>query len=149
VKPRSALTGYLRSEPTDAELLGQPNRPSEKFSWAIQSFIRRWTFVVAYSVLTVVWWLHPSIFGDDHTLTRWMALFSWLAVFIESVVGIGVFSQSKRDSMTLRVVLTTLRKVLDLEQRIEDLLEDHLEDDSERLDGAGEAVPPVVAGSEG
>jgi hypothetical protein len=88
---------------------------SERISWVIQGLFRRWTFVLLNVALSLFWWTHPTIFHDDGSLTRWMAVYSLLAVVIESVVGIAMFGQAKRDARVLREThaeVSELRRLL-------------------------------------
>ena len=88
---------------------------SEKFSLLVQGLMRKWTFVLAYTAVTVLWWTHPHWFGDQPTDGHWQDAASYGALLIESVVGIGMFSWARRDSVILR-------KVHAIEQATEALL---------------------------
>lgn len=87
-----------RLDPKTGDVLA----PSEQFSWAVQRVMRRWTFVAAYSALTLAWWLVPRYFPDG--LAGWNYWASYMALLIESAVGIGVFGMTIRDHLTLREI---------------------------------------------
>ncbi len=86
---------------------GDTLRFSEQVSWISQRIIRRWTFVLAYSLLTLVWWLVPRWFPDG--LAGWNYWASYMALLIESVVGIGVFGISMRDHLMLKKIEASAR----------------------------------------
>ena len=76
---------------------------SERLSLFAQSILRKWTFVLAYTALTVLWWTHPHWFGDHPgDDARWQDWASYMALLIESLVGIGMFGWARRDSQVLR-----------------------------------------------
>lgn len=77
---------------------GDPLTAGEKFSWAMQSIIRRWAFIGAITLITIVVWSINVAVG----LTWWNLGASYLALLIESTVGIAMFSQGRRDSVIIR-----------------------------------------------
>jgi hypothetical protein len=81
---------------------GRPRSLTEKISFAVQGAMRRWTFVFAYTLLSVAWWIFPAWFGDNSSYVHWQLWASYMALFIESVVGIGMFSIQKKDAVILR-----------------------------------------------
>jgi len=94
---------------------------SEQISWTIQSAIRNWLFVIAWTATTAVWWIKPSWFGDDKSYIHWMNLASWLAVTVELIIGIAMIGQTKRDAQIIRHILKLEKQEL---EHIEDLIED-------------------------
>lgn len=92
----------LRKRHTDA-ITGDEITRSERLSLLAQSVMRKWTFVLAYSALTLLWWTHPTLFGDHPgNDSRWQDWASYMALLIESLVGIGMFGWARRDSVILR-----------------------------------------------
>ena len=85
-------------------LTGDLVTTSERISLAVQAVMRQWKFVLAYTILTVFWWYHPHWFGDTAALSHWQDWASYMALLIESVVGIGMFSWARRDSIVLRKI---------------------------------------------
>lgn len=77
---------------------------AERISLAVQGVMRRWSFVFAYTAITVAWWLHPVFFGDNAQYTHWQLAASYMALLIESLVGIGMFGWARRDSVILRKI---------------------------------------------
>ena len=70
----------------------------EYISWIVQGIIRRWTFLIVISIITAIIWA-----TDNSTaLTWWNLGASYLALVIESVVGIALFAQTKRDAVVMR-----------------------------------------------
>jgi len=75
----------------------------EYISWMVQSIIRRWTFLGVVTLLTLlawstVFWLSQS----GAVLTWWNLCASYLAIVIESIVGLAMFGQTRRDAVILR-----------------------------------------------
>jgi type VI protein secretion system component VasK len=78
---------------------------SDQVSLVAQSVIRRWSFIGAVIVITAAWWTWPAAFGDrSGAPLHWNLLASLMALVIESVVGIGMFSSGRRDAVILRQV---------------------------------------------
>ena len=72
----------------------------EELSWLIQGLIRRWPFLILTQLVTALVW----ILGDALTVTWWNYVWSDLAIIIESVVGIGMFSLTRRDHVKLQQI---------------------------------------------
>src|SRR5215471_13209198 len=72
----------------------------EYLSWLVQGLIRRWTFLVLFTVATALAWstTNPTV------LLWWNLCASWMAIVIESIVGISMFAQVRRDAVCLREV---------------------------------------------
>jgi hypothetical protein len=93
---------------------------SELISWKIQGIIRNWTFVIIWTVGTIVWWIKPRWFGDTSAYIKWMNLASWLAVTVELIIGIAMIGQTKRDAMIIRHILKLEKQEIEhLEEIIE------------------------------
>ena|SRR5579863_8450865 len=99
----------------------------EYISWIIQGIIRRWTFLIVITLVTILVWAT----NNPTALTWWNLGASYLALVIESIVGISMFSQTKRDAVVLR-------EVRDLSQKIEKLTEAVLKDVTELEEEIGE-----------
>lgn len=97
----------------------------EYVSWMVQGIIRRWTFLIIVTLLTVVVW----VLGTTGAREWWNYAASYLAIFIESVVGIAMFNQTKRDAVIIREIRTLAERIEDIaEVVLEDVedIEDHL-----------------------
>lgn len=106
---------------------GDPITRSERMSLFAQAVMRKWSFVLAYSVLTFFWWTHPQVFGDHPgSDARWQDWASYMALLIESLVGIGMFGWARRDSVFIRKLYA-------------------LERASEQRDEADRAITHVIA----
>ncbi len=70
----------------------------EYISWLIQGVIRRWTFLLVISGITIGVWLT----NNPTALLWWNLAASYLAIFIESVVGLAMFQQTRRDAVIIR-----------------------------------------------
>jgi hypothetical protein len=93
---------------------------SERVSWAVQGVIRRWLFLMVFTALTIAWWACPTLFGDPGR-TWWNLVASYMAIFIESVVGIAMFSQTRRDALILREIRSLEQKQIALIEKQEAL----------------------------
>lgn len=94
---------FLRRREQIDPLTGDTITRQERLSLLAQSVLRKWTFVLAYSVLTFLWWTHPGWFGDHPgSDARWQDWASYMALLIESLVGIGMFGWARRDSIIIR-----------------------------------------------
>lgn len=81
----------------------------EVFAWKVQWIIRRWTFIVGLTLITALAWTYVAVgvgwglrAGPVAVLTWWNLGFSYLAVLIESVVGMSNYHQARRDALILR-----------------------------------------------
>lgn len=75
----------------------------EYISWLIQGIIRRWAFLGVITFVTILVWAT----NNSAALSWWNLGASYLALVIESVVGIAMFSQTRRDAVILRHVAQT------------------------------------------
>jgi hypothetical protein len=107
-------------------------------SWKIQFSIRNWYFIGAITGVTVfcVIWGTMNI----NVIGWWNVWASYMALFIESVVGISMFEQTRADAKILRdslakieELLTKINQILELEQKqteevhnLADALEDEI-----------------------
>lgn len=83
-------------EATDP-VTGDQLTAGEMASRAIQRIMRRWAFLGAISLVTLVCWL----LGDT-ARTWWNYGASYAAIVIESIVGMFFFGQSLRDAVIIR-----------------------------------------------
>jgi hypothetical protein len=89
--------------------------------------IRRWLFLGIITIVTILAWTT----NNGAVLTWWNLGASYLAIVIESIVGISMFSATKRDAICLREVRTISQHVEKLtEVLLKDVvaLEKHLEE---------------------
>ena len=119
-KPRRVHAKKSYQDPITGDRVGA----AERVSLSVQGIMRRWRFIFAYTALCVVWWMHPSWFGDDANYTHWQLWASYMALLIESVVGIGMFSWARRDSVILRKVHVLERKAEQQDENSHVLLHD-------------------------
>src|SRR6266851_4007122 len=79
---------------------GDPLSLGEYISWLVQGIIRRWFFLLLITLATTVAWVvgmaHPQV------LIWWNLAASYAAILIESIVGMFMFGQMKRDAVILR-----------------------------------------------
>lgn len=115
-------------QPKNDPLTGDLLSFSDRISYFAQNIIRRWTWVIFNICLSIFWWINPGFFHDDAaTLFRWMALYSLLAIVVESVVGIGQYASNKRDAVIIRRVDKTEQQNVELLSKIENLEQAHTE----------------------
>lgn len=79
----------------------------EWISWHVQGIIRRWTFLILITAVTIMVWSTNSTVA----LQWWNLGASYLALVIESIVGIAMFSQTRRDAVVLREVRALDQKI--------------------------------------
>lgn len=92
-------------------ITGDELTTGEWVSWKIQGVIRRWTFLVAITCVTVVVWST----NNPQALTWWNLCASYLAILIESIVGLAMFSQTRRDAVVLREIRASNKRIETLE----------------------------------
>lgn len=98
---RASSTITTRTSRTFTDpLTGDTLSRSELLSWRLQGLIRRWEFIGGFTLITMALW----IVGSPVVLSWWNYSASYLAILIESIVGIGMFASSRRDSVVLREV---------------------------------------------
>ena len=79
-------------------------------SWKIQFSIRNWYFIGTITFIT----LFCAVWGtiDIGVISWWNVWASYMALFIESVVGISMFEQTRADAKVLRQSLETIEELL-------------------------------------
>jgi hypothetical protein len=103
---------------------GEPITLGEHLSWKIQFAIRRWMFIGAITFITITCW----VFGtrDANVLVWWNLFASYMALFIESVVGMAMFNMAQNDGRVIRKILKLeLNQFEDLKQLISELETEH------------------------
>jgi hypothetical protein len=79
---------------------GDPMTREEWFAWKLQGVIRRWEFLAFYSLATLTCW----VLGGATVLLWWNFCSSYLAIFVEQVVGRATYSVTKTDSAVIREI---------------------------------------------
>ena len=90
---------------------------SELWSWRAQSIIRHWTFIGLFTVVTFGIW----IVGSPAVVGWWNYSASFLAIVIESVVGIAMCAQVRRDALVLREI----RRISERVESVAELIHEH------------------------
>ncbi len=73
---------------------------AEEISWQIQTrVLRRWSFLVVFTLFTALMWLRGPGAQFD-----WNLIASWLAIVVEGTVGLAMFSQTRRDALIIRQI---------------------------------------------
>jgi len=83
---------------------GEPIGLGEHVSWKIQFAIRRWLFIGIITAITLTCWAVGSHYTS--VLLWWNLVASWLAIAIESVVGMAMFNMAQNDGKVIRKILT-------------------------------------------
>jgi hypothetical protein len=81
---------------------------SEHLSWQLQTYvIRTWWFLITFTLITVatVLTFNLSVVG------WWNVLASYLAIFVEAIVGRAMFAQTRRDALIIRELRTLLTEI--------------------------------------
>lgn len=98
----------------------------EWLSWHVQGVIRHWWFILAITLITTLVWS-----TDNPTLLLWWNLTaSYLAIFIESIVGLAMFGQTRRDAVILRHLAEQTAHIERLTEQIRTLEERANRDDT-------------------
>ena len=100
-------------------ITGDPLTLTEWISWRIQAVIRRLWFLVSFTILTLLVWST----NDPTVLLWWNLAASYLAIFIESVVGLAMFGQTRRDAVILRHIQQQTSHIERLTEQIRSLEE--------------------------
>jgi hypothetical protein len=82
---------------------GDPLSLGEEASWLLQGFIRRWTVFALVSAFTAFAWIHGRIWDQGWT-DIWNLFASYWALALETIVGIAMFSQTRRDAVKIRKI---------------------------------------------
>jgi len=98
---------------------GEPISVGEHVSWKIQFGIRRWAFIGTITLVT----LGCAIWGTfDITVIGWWNVWaSYMALFIESVVGMSMFSMAQNDGRIIRETHALLDRVEELIREIKEM----------------------------
>jgi hypothetical protein len=111
---------YYRDENT-----GDLITRSDYISWQLQTnVIRRWWFLIGFTVLTLTCVLTFSI----TVMAWWNVLASYLAIFVEAIVGRYMAGQTRRDAAVIREI----RKI-EVEDHAHHLEEEQIEGDLHRM----------------
>ena len=86
----------------------------------IQGVIRRWLFLAFITTVTLVVWIVGAFLPA--ALVWWNLAASLLAVMIESIVGMFLFGQMKRDAVILRKLEHVLEHVESQETAIYEIV---------------------------
>jgi len=98
---------------------------SDWISWQLQTnVIRRWWFLILFTLITLTCVLTFSI----TVMAWWNVLASYLAIFVEAIVGRYMAGQTRRDAAVLREI----RKI-EVEDHSHHLEEEQLEGDLHRM----------------
>jgi hypothetical protein len=102
--------------------MGEELTRSERVSWALQTSIRNFWFIGAITLITIVMGIRGHVWALDAADT-WNFCMSWLALWIESIVGIAMFNQTQRDAKVLREVREMDVKITAVLTHIEGMIE--------------------------
>lgn len=70
----------------------------EYVSWRVQGIIRNWWFLGLFTAITIL----VMALGNHNAHDWWNYTASYLAIVVESIVGIAMFNQTRRDAVILR-----------------------------------------------
>lgn len=101
---------------------GDPLTLGEEISWVAQGLIRRWTFFALLCAGTFAVWITGHIWDQSPT-TIWNLWASWWALVLESIVGIAMFSQTRRDAVKIRQIHRLAQEQRDLAANLDSKLD--------------------------
>lgn len=82
---------------------GDPLSFGEEVSWLLQGVIRRWSVFMLITAFTVWAWTAGHIW-DQGLTDMWNLFASYWAMALETIVGIAMFSQTRRDAVKIRQI---------------------------------------------
>jgi hypothetical protein len=88
----------------------------EEISWVLQGVVRRWTVFIVITAFTIFAWVHGKIWAQGWT-DIWNLFASYWAMALETVVGIAMFSQTRRDAVKIRSIEKIAQEVKLIGQR--------------------------------
>ena len=110
-------------------ITGEPINFSDFIAWKLQSVIRRWWFLLAFTCATAGAWSTRN----SSIILWWNLSASYLAIFVESIVGRAMFGQTKADAAILREIakfseadFKTHRQEINLDKRTMAIVEEIL-----------------------
>ena len=87
---------------------------SDWVSWKVQGVIRRWSFLGVISIATFTAWLTDNV----HVILWWNLCASYMALVIESIIGLAQFSQTKRDAVIMREIRGIAKEIHSLMEEV-------------------------------
>lgn len=84
----------------------------EHVAWLAQKLFRRWSTMIILQVICVVW----LAFGDANARNWWNYSWSDLAIIVENVTMLALFSQTRRDAVVMRETREIAKRVVSLEE---------------------------------
>jgi uncharacterized membrane protein len=88
-------------------MIGDELTLGEYLSWKIQGVMRNWYFLTMITITTIIVWST----NNDIALTWWNLAASYLALVIESIVGLAMFNQCKRDAVIIREIRAISQRI--------------------------------------
>lgn len=83
---------------------GDPLTMGEEVSWLLQGLVRRWSVFIAITLFTCVAWTIGRIWAQPLT-DIWNLFASFWAMALETIVGIAMFAQTRRDAVIIRTIM--------------------------------------------
>lgn len=105
---RARLFSLLAPTPEQLAATGGAIGAGETASLLVQRIIRRWVFLGTITAITFYLWVIRDPIWHHSPADSWNYFLSWLAIAIESVVGMFFFGQSLRDGGVIRAILSEL-----------------------------------------
>jgi hypothetical protein len=109
----------MKCDPVTGDLLTR----SEIVSWRLQQTIRNFWFIGTITAVTIIMGIRGHVW-DLESVDAWNFCMSWLALWIESIVGIAMFSQTRRDAKAIREVKAMDEKMAIMLAHVETLIEE-------------------------
>lgn len=100
---------------------GESIKFGEHVSWKIQFAIRRWSFIGSIALITLACVILGTF--DVTVIVWWNVWASFMALVIESVVGMAMFNMARNDGRVLRESHTLLEQQQTLLGQQQNLLE--------------------------
>jgi hypothetical protein len=98
----------------------------EEVSWVMQGIIRRWIVFILITVFTIYAWTKGHIWAQGLT-DQWNLFASYWAMALETIVGIAMFSQTRRDAVFIRTIARLEQQSCEQLARLEQINLNHEE----------------------
>jgi len=93
----------------------------EHVAWRAQGIFRRWSTMILIQVVCVAW----LALGSASARNWWNYSWSDLAIIVENVTMLALFSQTRRDAVVMRETREMARRQADILTHLEALLDHH------------------------
>jgi glucan phosphoethanolaminetransferase (alkaline phosphatase superfamily) len=107
----------MESAQNNDPVTGDSLTRSEWLSWNLQAYvIRTWWFLIGFTFITLTCIWLGVVTANPSYATNWNYLASYMAIFVEAIVGRAMFSQTRRDAVLIREIKKLMHELKKLQQ---------------------------------